>query len=272
MPTKQQTIADAVQIVQGAAYAQGFSAQTAWLGIYRALLWYEPVRVTGFTSLPHIIDADKLRPSASRKAWVKPSAWQVRAQVFEQYLAQHLSIQPNQVEQTVDHLMKLPVYAGMQRQNSLGIAFPGVIRFVLEQFGNPAIAYDLEVDATTIFPGLTMPGRSVKPMIDILARKGGQIVAIISTKWSLRHDRINDITNECPIYKNVAFQQARTRLNYYVATNEFDPARLSKVLGDVCVNAVVHVHGDAVTTACQLNGRLTSMHDLEDLVSLSGTW
>ncbi len=235
-------------------------------------MWYEPVRVTGFTSLPHIIDADKLRPSARRKAWVKPSAWQLRAQAFEQYLAQHLGVQPNQVEQTVDQLMKLPVYAGMQRQNSLGIAFPGVIRVVLEQFGNPVISYDLEVDATTIFPGLTMPGRSTKPMIDILAKKGGQIVAIISTKWSLRHDRINDITNECPSYKNVAFQQARTRLNYYVVTNEFDPARLSKVLGDVCVNAVVHVRKDAVTTASQLNGRLTSMLDLEDLVSLSGTW
>ena len=272
MPTKHQTIADATQIVQGALYPQGFSAQTAWLGIYRALLWYEPVQVTGFTSLPHIIDADKLRPSTRRKTWVKPSAWQIRAQTFQQHFAQHLGVLPSQVEQIVDQLMKLPAYAGMQRQNSLGIAFSGVVRFVLEKFGNPAITYDLEVDATTIFPGLTMPGRSTKPMIDILAKKGGQIVAIISTKWSLRHDRINDITNECPIYKNVAFQQARTRLNYCVVTNEFDPARLSKVLGDVCVNAVVHVHKDAVTTACQLDGRLATMLDLADLVSLSGTW
>ena len=160
----------------------------------------------------------------------------------------------------------------MQRQNPLGVAFPGVVRFVLEQFGDPMVTYDLEVDATTVFPGLKMPGRSKKPMIDILARKGGRIVAIISAKRSLRHDRVSDITNGCSSYKGAWHHHGRTRLKYYVVTNEFDPSRLSKVLSDECVDAVVHVHKDAVTVACHLDSRLASLYDLEDLVSLSTTW
>ncbi len=271
MPTKQQTITDAVDIIQNAQYPQGFSAQTAWLGIYKALLWYQPVNVAGFTSLPHIIDADKLRPPASRRGLTKPNAWQRRAEAFEQYLAQALTIQPAQVQGYVDQLLKLPGYQGLQRQNSLGIAFPGVVKFVLERFGNPAIAYRLEVDATTVFPGITMPGRSVRPMIDILGSKGGNPVAIISTKWSVRHDRINDITNECPIYKAAAMR-SRTPLGYYVVTNEFDPARLSKILGDTCIDGLAHVHKQAVITACNLDGRLGGMLDLSDFVAITQNW
>lgn len=268
MPTKQQTITDAVSIVQGTNYPGGFSAQTAWLGIYRALLWYEPVNAAGITTLPHLIDADKLRP---RKAPATPNAWQRRALALEQYLAQQLSCPPNQVQQHVDQLLRLPAYQGLQRQNSLGIAFPGVVKFVLEQFGSPAITYQLEVDARTIFPGIAMPGRSTAPMMDILATKAGQPVAIISTKWSVRHDRINDITNECPIYKAAAMR-SRTPFAYYVVTNEFDPARLSKMLGDDCIDNLVHIHKYAVITACRLNSRLGGMLDLSDLVAITSDW
>ncbi len=271
MPTKQRTIDDAVRIVQDTRYPRGFSAQTAWLGIYQTLMWYEPVHVAGFKYLPHIIDADKLRPTDSRKASANPTAWQRRAQAFEQYLAEQWNCRPSDVENRVDQLLRMPSYLGLQRQNSLGIAFPGVVKFILERFGNPAVVYELEADARTIFPGISMPGRSVKPTIDILAKKGGMPVAIISTKWSVRHDRINDITNECPIYKAAAMR-SRIRLAYYVVTNEFDPARLSKILDDDCIDRLVHVHKEAVTVAAGLDGRLSNMLDLADLVAITAHW
>ena len=93
---------------------------------------------------------------------------------------------------------------------------------------------------------------------------------IISAKWSLRHDRLSDITNECPVYK-ASYQRIyrtneRPELKYFVATNEFDPARLNKILDDSCVNGVVHVHKPAVTEVCQLDGRLDELIDLEDFV------
>jgi len=271
MPTKPQTIADAIQIVRGAHYPEGFSSTTAWLGIYQALLWYEPVNVAGFTSLPHIIDADKLRPSAARRRGATVTAWQRRAQAFEQYLADNLGCAPAAVESQVDRLMHLPAYEGLQRQNPLGTAFPGLVRFILETFGNSTVTYDVEVDATHIFPGITMPGRSTRPMIAILVHWDGRPIAIISTKWSVRHDRINDITNECPIYKAAAMR-SRVPLAYYVVTNEFDPARLSKMLGDTCINNLIHVHKQGVMTASRLNGRLTAMFDLADFVRVTTAW
>lgn len=271
MPSRSQTIADALGIIQSTTYPGGFSAQTAWIGTYRALMWYEPVNAAGIVALPHIIDANQLRPVGSKKAPTAPNAWQRRAQAFEQYLAQALGCPSHQAQQQVDQLMRLPGYQGMQRQNPLGIAFPGVAKFIFERFGNQAIAYDLEVDATTIFPGITIPGRSTKPMIDILGRKGNLPVAIISAKWSLRHDRVNDMTNECPAYKSAAMW-TRNPLRYYVITNEFAPTRLSRILTDKCIDALAHVHKNAVVGVGGLDGRLVNMLDLADLVSATHSW
>jgi len=272
MPTKPQTIADAVQIFQATTFPGSLSPQTAWLGFYRALMWYEPVNVVGITSLPHIIDANALRPASPKKVPKKVNAWQKRALAFEKYLAQAFGCQPPQVAGHVDRLMQLPNYPqGMQRQNSLGIAFAGVVKFVLERLGNSAISYELEVDGTQAFPGVTIHGRSSKPLIDILARKQQRPVAIISTKWSLRLDRINDMTNECPAYKQAASWTGLS-LRYYAATNEFGPTRLHRVLRDPCIDGLVHVHKPAVVNVCGLDGRLSNMLDLADLVSITHKW
>lgn len=81
MPTQMQTVADAIRIFDTAIYPTGLTPQTAWLGIYQVLLWYEPVNWVGYTSLPHIVEANDLRPSNPERAakWTQPNAWQVRA-------------------------------------------------------------------------------------------------------------------------------------------------------------------------------------------------
>jgi hypothetical protein len=229
MPTRPQTYADAADLFTRAIYPTGLTVDTAWLGIYQVLLWYEPVNVAGFTSLPHIIDSDKLRPSASRTARgaapTRTSAWQRRAEAVELHLANELGIAPTDVEDAVDLLLKHPSYLGFQRQNPLGAGFIGLVTHVLRTFGNPAIEYQNEVDATALFPGIRMTGRSEKPSIDVLALKDGVPRTVISVKWSIRHDRISDITNECPVYKEAA-QKHGWSLDFYAVTNEFDPARL----------------------------------------------
>jgi hypothetical protein len=278
MPTREQTIADAIRLFENATYPSGLSATTAWLGIYQTLLWYEPVNWIGFSDLPHIIDADKLRPSspAKRRTWKKPNAWQRRAQLLSEYLAQQLGCPVESMADQTDLLMKQPDYEGLQRQNTLGIAFAGVVKHVLERFGSGEVSYDTEVEAATIFPGITFPGRSVTPRIDILARRDDIPKVIISTKWSVRHDRLSDITNECPIYKaayeRIYRQARRDHLLYYVATNECDPSRLNKMLDDSCVDGVVHVHKAAVVDVCQLNDRLTRLMDLANLVDATSSW
>ncbi|MBI4487965.1 MAG: hypothetical protein HY694_02675 [Deltaproteobacteria bacterium] len=278
MPSRDQTIADAIQIFENADYPSGLSPATAWLGIYQTLLWYEPVNWLGFSELPHIIDADKLRPAspAKKRTWKKPNAWQQRAQAVSEHLAQQMGCPIGSVPHKTDLLMKQPDYEGMQRQNTLGIAFAGIVKKALEKFGPATLLYETEVEASTIFPGITFPGRSGTPRIDLLAKQSNIPRAIISTKWSVRHDRLSDITNECPVYKaayeRIYRQTRRGHLLYYMLTNEYDPARLNKILDDSCVDGVVHVHKAAVVEVCKLDGRLAQLTDLGDFVEGAMSW
>lgn len=275
MPTREQTIADAVRLFDNAAYPTKVNAENAWLGIYQTLLWYEPVNWVGFTDLPHIIDADKLRPAspAKRRSWHGPNPWQRRADAVNVYLAEKLECPVGAVKAKMDLLMKEPEYEGMQRQNSLGIAFAGLVTHVLERFGSDTVRYRTEVEASEIFPGISVPGRSTTPRIDVLVTQNDIPRAIISSKWSVRHDRVNDLTNECPVYK-AAYQRAyrqtqHNHLLYYVATNEFDPARLNKMMSDSCVDGVIHVHKPCIVEVCGMNGRMGQLIDLADFVKAS---
>ncbi len=278
MPTRERTNADAVKIFENAEYPTGLNVGNAWLGFYQTLLWFEPVDWVGFKELPHIIDADKLRPSSpsKKRSWLKPNPWQKRAQAVSVYLAKELKCPVNSLARKTDLLMKHPHYQGMQRQNTLGIAFAGLVKYVLEKFGSSTISYEVEKEATGIFPGISFPGRSSTPRIDVLARYDKIPRAIISTKWSLRHDRLNDITNECPVYKAAyerVYRQTRyEHLLYYVVTNEYDPARLNKILNDTCVDAVVHVCKTALVEVCGLNGRLKKLFDLVDFIKATSLW
>lgn len=277
MPTQMQTVSDATRIFNTAIYPTGLTSQTAWLGIYQALLWYEPVNWAGYTSLPHIVEANNLRPSNPQRAskWTQPNIWQKRADDIERYLAKQLGCTPGEVEQKIDLLMKLPDYQGLQRQNPLGIAFIGLVKHVLETFVTSEVQYELEVDANTLFPGIQFPGRSTTPRMDILAKCNGIPRAVISAKWSLRHDRMNDITNECPIYKAAyerIYRAGGISLGYYVLTNEYQPARLDKMLSDTCIDGLVHVHKKAVVEVCRLDARLNRMLDLADFVASTDQW
>jgi hypothetical protein len=278
MSPREQTVSDAIQLFDSAAYPSGLSAATAWLGIYQTLLWYEPINWVGFDKLPHIIDADKLRPASriKKRSWKKPNAWQRRANKINAYLAERLGCSKGEVSTNTDLLMKRLSYRGMQRQNPLGIAFPGLVKHILEKFGSPGISYETEVDAATIFPGIGVPGRSTTPSIDLLVRIEGIPQVIISAKWSLRHDRLNDITNECPVYKaayqRIYRQARRSELLYFLITNEYDPARVNKVLTDTCVNGIVHVHKPAVVGVCELNGRMGELKDLQDFIKETSSW
>lgn len=110
----------------------------------------------------------------------------------------------------------------------------------------------------------------------MLAERGEIPRVIISTKWSVRHDRLSDITNECPVYKTayarIYRQVRRAQLSYYVVTNEYDPARLNKMLDDSCVDGVIHVHKAAVVKVCGLDERLTRLIDLSDFIRATSSW
>lgn len=197
--------------------------------------------------------------------------WQARALAVEKYMADQWDVDPTRVAGMVDKLMKMSAYAGLQRQNILGSAFAGLVKHALELFGSQNVTYELEVAGDKAFPGVQLPTRTGEPFIDILVRRQGRNRGIISTKWSIRHDRINDLTSECRAYKNAA-RFTDTQIFYYVATNEYDPARVEKPLTDRCIDGVVHVHKPLVTEVSGLDGRLAEFLDLSELIGQSNQW
>jgi hypothetical protein len=282
MPTRQETAAAASQIFDDSVFPGGqANPRSVWAGFYQALLWYEPLSspCQERTALPHIIDANRLKRCL---AGGQPNAWQRRAIAVEEYIAQQWGVGADQVWGIVNRLMSLPQYRDTggqekQRHNTLGIAFAALIVLVLRRYGNrnPALTYELEVHGANAFPGVQIPTRSEEPKIDVLVRKSGQNIGIISTKWSYRHDRVDDLTTECRAYKSAAFYTQATRssrLFYYISTNEFDPARTQKLIGDPCIDHVIHVHKPLVTGVAGLNGRLTDLWDLTDLIADSHKW
>ncbi len=263
MPTRKATVDKAVSLLENAKYPNGFSESEYGFGIYQVLMWYEEINAYGIERLLHIIDADKLKSKTG-----KIKAWQRRAIDFEKYLANRLGCDPDGVYEYVNLLFKQPEFEGLQGQNPRGIAFVGLIANGIAHFGNPNYTVRTEVDSASIFPGIVFPGRSKAASIDVLIEENQNPHAVVSVKWSVRHDRINDLTNECPAYKAAAQRLSRTDLKYYVVTNEFDPGRLDKILGDTCIDGVVHVDKYAVVNVCGLNGRLNKLLDISEFFTL----
>ncbi len=267
MPTRDETINTACRIFDTTLSEVGDAPEHAFLGVYAALLWYTSAG-RGRRKVPHIVNGNRLQPP---KRGSRPTVWVQRARDFEAYLAEHLSCSVRELPGKVDLLMSEPEFSGLQRQNSLGIAFAGLVKHTLQRFGSEHLTYEIEAPADDVYPGIAFPGRSRAPAIDVLVRKSDYPRAVISIKWSLRHDRINDITNECPVYKQAA-ARLRQALNFYVVTNEFDPARLGKVLDDTCIDGLTHVHRPAVTVVCGGDGRLDEMLDLTGLIDETFSW
>lgn len=243
------------------------SLDRAWLGIYETLLWYVPV--SGGRSLPHIIDANRLRPSARGKGSKK---WIQRANEFNEYLAEEMGTSPDKVPECVDKLMNQGEFVGMQRQNPLGTAFIGIINYLIEKFGDHSLNSEIEANAALIFPELPLYGRTSNPKIDLIFKRGKKIVSICSLKWSIRHDRLNDVTGECETYKKACNQVYSCVPQFFFITNEFSPSRLQKLIEYPCIDGVVHIHKRAVLDVCGLNGRLVELIDLADFIKSSYTW
>jgi hypothetical protein len=249
-----------------AKYPTGHPTLTdAWLGIYQVLWWYDH-------GLLHVHDAPAL--------W-ENKVWAERAARAEQYIADSLKILPRSVAEVVDRQMKLPRWLGVQRQNPLGHGFRTLVAEALRRWGDDRFEYREEAKATEFYPGINMPGRSAAPSIDVVAisKRSARPEAVISCKWSIRHDRISDPTNECTQYKSASIQLQQMNLLYFVVTNEVDGQRLDKVLDQPCVDALVHVSLDFVRTVnVEFTQFMTAARaarrllDLRELAQLSFTW
>ena len=91
----------------------------------------------------------------------------------------------------------------------------------------------------------------------------GQETAIISAKWSIRHDRLKDLLEECSYFKSV-----RPGIRFHVATNEYMPARLERLAASTCIDNVFHVRTALLRLANPGVPHLAAIRDLSDLFTL----
>lgn len=143
--------------------------------------------------------------------------------------------------------------------NPVGIAFACAVVDLAQRFAAGRYSWKMEAKiGVDVFPHLTQFRRE---SVDIVAFRQGSPSAVVSSKWGIRHDRIRDPQEEADTYK-----QEVPSLKFFVVTNEFDNARLQKVLTYPSIDGVFHARRDLVWQA--YGGRNNDLAHLKDLTEL----
>jgi len=259
--------------------AKNWTAATAWQGIAELLLTCE-VQRAGVGWIPFVpkggtspLDVVVYRETNDFK--VKngaPNATVLKAQQLSQYLADQLGCSRANLCSTIAKFWRHPQVSQLQMHNLVGNAFRSIIVDALKKFGAPGITYEEEVHHKDAFSGWRFRSRSKLGKIDIFAWKGRQPVAMFSTRWRYRHDRV-DFIHEAQAFSAAALEMF-SGFPYYAVTGEFNPARLAKVLANVPspIAAVVHFFPDLITAGLGENGRTAQLKSLDWLIQQSHTW
>jgi hypothetical protein len=238
MPTREEILAFVTQLFDQWVR----TADNIWLALYRLLLDYAH-------GVPRITDSNRL----------KVGIWRERAKQIERALAAAIPCEIRQVTKHLDIFMRQLYSAGTQRMNPIGIAFACAVVYLLQRFAVGSYEWKMEAKiGVDVFPNLTGFRRK---SVDIVALHQGDLFAVISSKWGIRHDRVRDPQEEADTYKREV-----PSLKFFVVTNEFDSARLQKLLTYPAIDGVFHIRRDLVW---QVYGGMTEeLANLKDLTEL----
>lgn len=145
-----------------------------------------------------------------------------RAELLTAYLAGELGVTRNSLCQTVGTYWRDPAIANLQPHNLVGHAFRSVTVHILECFGAPNLTYEEEVSPYDKFPGQSFATRSEDPKIDIVVRRGKVTVALVSSRWRYRHDRV-DVVEEAMAYAPATRRHNRSCCLYASVGNLIQP-------------------------------------------------
>jgi hypothetical protein len=264
----------AVQMYDVLATEFAWNTATAWHGIARLLLTCEIWK----ESWQPFHDVIVYRESNEFKSGARgPNKVMQRAASLTDCLALELGVARNSLCQAVGSYFRHPQISSLQPHNVLGHAFRSLTVHVLQKFGSSNITYQEEVSPYTEFPGQKFSTRSLDPKIDIVARNGNVTVALISSRWRFRHDRV-DLVDEAMAYAPAARRQ-NPACQLYASVGEFAPSRLDKVLSHCppvaphgALNATVHFAPQLITNGLHENGRMNHLRSLEWLISQTFSW
>lgn len=255
---------------------QRWDAAGAWKGIAILLLSCEVyVSRSGwqrFHDVVTYVDSNRFSMTAAG-----PSATLRSAQRLTAYLAQELQIPEQDLCREIAQYWRQADTRNLQPHNLVGNAFRSLTAECLRLFGHPEIDYEEEVDPGTEFPGHVFHTRSRNPKIDIVARKNGRLVSLISVRWRFRHDRL-DVVDEAIAYVP-ALRRQNPRGRFYAVIGEFDGGRLRKLLANsapempnAAISAAVHFAPQLIREGLGENGSLEHLRSLEWLIRETFAW
>jgi hypothetical protein len=247
----------------------------AWHGIVRLLLTCKHFEAGGWKPLRDVVvyrEANDFKKG--------DNAVLERAEKLSQYLAQQLGIPRSSLCDAIGTYWNTPRIATTQPNNIVGHAFRSIAVTILKTFGDPRVTYEEEVAPATEFPGYPFPTRSKQAKFDIVARRGSMTVALISSRWRFRHDRV-DVVDEAVSYAPAA-RHHNPNCRLYVLVGEFDPSRLYKIISNCppihahpAISAAVHFAPELISQGLGVNGdknRVQHLKSLEWLIGESFTW
>lgn len=251
-----------------------WNAQTAWHGIARLLLSCE-IWGRGWEAFHNVV---VYRESNDFKTGrTGPNLVIQRAEALSNYLAQQLGVDRAALCNEIGIYWRQPRISTLQPHNLVGHAYRSLVVNVLSTFGDNGVAYEEEVDPYREFPGYTFTTRSGKPKFDIVGRRGTQIVALLSSRWRFRHDRV-DVVEEAMSYAPAA-RRHNPNCRFYAVVGEFAPNRLEKILSNcppaiphAALSATVHFAPNLITEGLAENGRMAHLKGLDWLAAETFRW
>jgi len=254
-----------------------WTAANAWHGIARLLLttnlWRSGLGWQPFRDVVVYRESNEFK----LKGAGTPNAVLRRAEALTTYLAFELGVPRAEIGAHVGLYWNQPHISPLQPHNLVGHAFRSLIVAILETFGDPGVVYEEEVAPHAEFPGFHFTTRSPDAKLDIVARRNGHLVALLSSRWRLRHDRV-DLVDEALAYAPPARRQ-NGNAKLYAIVGEFAPNRLHKVLvncppamQNAALSATVHFAPELIWHALRENGRTTCLRNLEWLIQQTNEW
>jgi len=199
------------------------------------------------------------------------------SEAVKRHLATALGVADDQVCSRIGLYLRDPAVSALQPNNLRGHAFRSIVAETLARFGDPDLDICEELKARDLFPGWDFGNRSKEARVDITAVRDGRVVAMITTRWTYRHDRV-DMIDEARAYLPAA-RNANRKAQFYGVTAEVGVARLKKVIGETAsvhpnaaITRLVHLNPALPGPVMGNNGTLAHLMSLSDLVQSTWTW
>jgi len=275
VPTNNRNAEAAVQAFINDLTSKGWGLNEAWLAISRQLMTceiWDELRKTWvqYYNQPVLRERNDYKLLADGS----PNQALQESTLVGDYIAQKLNIPRQNLCNELGIFMKA---LSIQPNNPRGHSFRSIIAELLSRYGDPQITVQEEVNPYILFPGNQFNLRSKNPRIDIVAYRNDLPVALCSTRWTYRHDRV-DLLEEARAYMSAA-KELNPNIHFFGITAEMNPARLKKVVAQTLpiapsadVDYLVHLHAPLATTVVNHNGDLLHLLDLVDWVNSSHTW